>query len=322
MKKTVEEYAKLGAKHEVMDALRLLTLAYISQCGISRTDRTVAYVAGEAWYKRLLCMNQPLSKRAMEKPLVSMMPYFADEYQPEIYDKYDIIGLSEEDLQKYCQMALDEGQYDEATNEVLCWGIHHSKTIVYLHGFGSSGLSSTVEYLRKQLPTCNVLAPDIPVNPAEALPFLQKLCLNCCPDLIIGTSMGAMYAMQIYNYKRICVNPALWMSELTDILKPGTFEYFQPAQNGETHFTITEETIKQFRDMEAHMYDDLYENSRQNCWGFFGDKDTTVNCKDEFRSHFAPNIQIFHGGHRMTNAVLRDSIIPFAKKILQQRRTK
>ena len=107
------------------------------------------------------------------------------------------------------------------------------------------------------------------------------------------------------------------MSQLTDILKPGTFEFFQPNKNGETHFTITEDTIQQFRDMEAHMYDGFTEENCKNCWGFFGDEDTTVDCKEEFSSYFSPNIQMFHGGHRMTNAVLRDSIIPFAKSILQ-----
>ena len=34
--------------------------------------------------------------------------------------------------------------------------------------------------------------------------------------------MGAMYAMQLYDYNRICVSPALRLSELTDILKPET----------------------------------------------------------------------------------------------------
>jgi len=44
------------------------------------------------------------------------------------------------------------------------------KTIIYLHGYGSSGLSNTVSYLRKQMPDCEVIAPDIPVDPKEALP--------------------------------------------------------------------------------------------------------------------------------------------------------
>ena len=74
------------------------------------------------------------------------------------------------------------------------------KTITYLHGFGSSGQSGTVSHLRNLMPEYNVLAPDIPVNPAEALPFLKNYCETNHPDLIIGTSMGGMYAMQMHDY--------------------------------------------------------------------------------------------------------------------------
>ena len=168
------------------------------------------------------------------------------------------------------------------------------------------------------MPEYNVLAPDIPVNPAEALPFLNDYCEKYHPDLIIGTSMGAMYAMQLFDYRRICVNPALRMSQLTDILKPGTFEYFQPTLNGEKQFTITEDTIQQFRNMEAKMYEGLTDESRRWCWGFFGDEDTTVDCKQEFLSQFFPNVQMFHGGHRMTNKTLEKVILPFAKMLLEE----
>jgi predicted esterase YcpF (UPF0227 family) len=41
------------------------------------------------------------------------------------------------------------------------------KVIIYLHGYGSSGESSTVKHLRKIMTKYDVLAPDIPVNPAE-----------------------------------------------------------------------------------------------------------------------------------------------------------
>lgn len=190
------------------------------------------------------------------------------------------------------------------------------KVIIYLHGYGSSGESSTVKHLRRVMNKCDVLAPDIPVNPAEALPFLKDYCERHQPAVVIGTSMGAMYAMQMHNYNRICVNPALRMSELTDILKPGTFKYFQPTQDGKTHFTVTEDTIQQFRDMEAHMFDGVNSSNRLFCWGFFGDEDTTMNWREEFEQHFAPNVQMFHGGHRMNNKVLDEVIVPFVEDLL------
>ena len=66
--------------------------------------------------------------------------------------------------------------------------------ILYLHGYGSSGQSSTVEFLKKALPNDHITAPDIPVDPAEALPYLRNLCDDEHFDIIIGTSMGAQYA--------------------------------------------------------------------------------------------------------------------------------
>lgn len=194
------------------------------------------------------------------------------------------------------------------------------KTIVYLHGYASSGQSGTVKQLRTLMPDCTILAPDIPVNPKEALPFLEDFCKEKHADLIIGTSMGGMYAMQLVNHKRICVNPALRMSELTDILKVGTFEYFQSTEDGKTHFTITEDTVQQFRDMELHMFDKLTDESKRRCWGFFGDEDP-IAFRTEYFRHFFPNVQIFHGGHRMNNKILEKVILPFVSIVLNEEKT-
>lgn len=192
-----------------------------------------------------------------------------------------------------------------------------TKTIVYLHGYGSTGLSCTGEYLAKKLPQYRIITPDIPVDPAEALPFLKKYCEENCADLVIGTSMGAMYAMQMYDFHRICVNPALYMSQLTEVLKVGTHQYFIPTQTGETQFTITPEIIEHYREMESHLYDGLNEENRRRCWGFFGDEDNIVDWRQEFLKQFYPNVIDFHGGHRLNNAVLRDVIIPFVKMLLE-----
>ena len=77
------------------------------------------------------------------------------------------------------------------------------KTIVYFHGYGSSSQSNSAKCLTKNMPEFNVIAPDIPIDPAEALPFLKSYCAENKVDLIIGTSMGGMYAMQMADYSRI-----------------------------------------------------------------------------------------------------------------------
>lgn len=193
--------------------------------------------------------------------------------------------------------------------------IKQMKTIVYFHGYGSSSQSSTVKYLAKKMPEYSVFAPDIPIDPEEALLFLKNYCASHKADLIIGTSMGGMYAMQMTDYPRICVNPALHMSQLTGVLQVGTFERFQPTADGQTHFTITEDIIRHFHDMEQHLFDGISSENQSLCWGFFADGDTLVNCKAEFAEHFT-HVEDFHGEHRMNNQVIRDVIIPAAKRIL------
>jgi predicted esterase YcpF (UPF0227 family) len=45
------------------------------------------------------------------------------------------------------------------------------KKIMYVHGFASSGSSGTVERLHKFFPSTEIIAPDVPVNPLEAIIF-------------------------------------------------------------------------------------------------------------------------------------------------------
>ena len=69
-------------------------------------------------------------------------------------------------------------------------------TVLYLHGFASSGATGTATSMRNALYPhgVQVVAPDIPVMPAEAMPFLRQQITDLHPDLVVATSMGAMYA--------------------------------------------------------------------------------------------------------------------------------
>ena len=59
------------------------------------------------------------------------------------------------------------------------------KTVLYVHGFGSSGQSGTVTRLRTVMPNARVLAPDLPVDPNEAIALLHTICQEEKPDLIL-----------------------------------------------------------------------------------------------------------------------------------------
>ena len=106
-----------------MDALKLLTQAYINQCGISLGCRTIVYDAAESWQERLAWMDLPLSEMARKESLVCVMPFITSEYDPEEYDKYDITGMDKKELLDGCKQIIQEEIFDEATTEVLCWGL-------------------------------------------------------------------------------------------------------------------------------------------------------------------------------------------------------
>lgn len=186
--------------------------------------------------------------------------------------------------------------------------------LIYFHGFGSSGEGSTAKTLQELLKDWKVLAPDIPVDPAEALPFLKELCKTERPDFIVGTSMGGLYAQQMRGFKRICVNPAFDLSKHKDILFEGTYEFFNPRANGETTFVITKEIISHFSEMEARQFDGITEDEREKVYGLFADNDTTVNCEDLFLQHYK-NVVHFHGEHRLNRQVVEEVLVPLIQSM-------
>lgn len=187
--------------------------------------------------------------------------------------------------------------------------------IVYLHGFGSSGTSGTVQLLRQLLPEVDIVAPDIPVDPAEALPFLKSYCETEKPDLIIGTSMGGMYAQQLRDYKRICVNPAFNMSTMSKVLKTGEHKFFNRRQDNQKTFKITRDIIQHHNQIERQQFKNITDEQRQTCWGFFGINDPMVNTYDVFKKHY-PNAIKFDGEHRLNEKVLKKYVLPLVKEIL------
>lgn len=123
MERRIKNLSKRGAEADVMEALLLLTRAYIQECGISMGNRTVVYNAADAWQERLAWLDLPLSAIARKESFVKIMPYITDEYNPEEYDEYDIVGMDNDELLRCCSEIVHEKEFDEKTLEVMCWGI-------------------------------------------------------------------------------------------------------------------------------------------------------------------------------------------------------
>lgn len=189
--------------------------------------------------------------------------------------------------------------------------------LVYFHGFGSSHASGTVETLRRELPNDEVVAPDIPVDPMEALPYLKDLCEKEQPDLILGTSMGGMYAQQMRGFTRILVNPAFTMSTNSKVLKTGEYHFFNGRYDGTKTFKITKEIIQHFNQMERQQFKNITAEEKENCWCLVGLHDTTItNAESLFKKNYlADHVIRFDGEHQLTEKVIKKAVIPLVRKL-------
>lgn len=124
-KELFEKYASEGEGMDNMEALNLLTKAYIKECGISLGMRTLVYTAGEMWlYGRLFqSPDCPFTKEQKSLPFKQLMPLLCSEYDPEYHDQWDIWGFDYNFFKRNCYMAIRKQMYDEPTLRALCWGI-------------------------------------------------------------------------------------------------------------------------------------------------------------------------------------------------------
>ena len=190
------------------------------------------------------------------------------------------------------------------------------KKILYVHGFSSSGQSGTVVKIREMLPGATVVAPDLPLHPAEAMDLLHHTCETENPDLIIGTSMGGMYAEMLYGYDRILVNPAFQMGDT--MLKHGMLgknTFLNPRQDGVQEFIVTKALVEEYKEITAKCFAGVTEEeSRDRVYGLFGDEDPVVHTRDLFSQHYRNAIS-FHGEHRMNDKILLHSVLPVVQWI-------
>ena len=140
--------------------------------------------------------------------------------------------------------------------------------------------------------------------------------MNEVPDVVVGTSMGGMYAQQMRGYNRICVNPAFEMSKKSEMLTVGTHEYFKPRKDGTAHFEITSEIICHHAEMEKHQFDGITEEDRKQVWGMFADNDQQVNGESLFLQYYYKVIH-FSGEHRMDDKVIKDVLVPLIRSIVK-----
>ena len=192
------------------------------------------------------------------------------------------------------------------------------KKILFLHGFYASGQCVPAVALKEAFEgEADVITPDLPMHPKEAVSFIRGLIDSEKPDLLIGNSCGSFYAQMVAPVVGI---PALLGNphfQMTEFLKQriGEHQYKSPRKDGKQNFVIDETLIKEFAEMEAIQFSKCNPDLKDRIWGLFGEKDTLAHFEPIFLRHYNKSFH-FPGGHTPTADEVRNWYVPLAKKLL------
>ena len=192
------------------------------------------------------------------------------------------------------------------------------KKILFLHGFFASGQCVPAQALRESFKgRAEVLTPDLPIHPKEALRVIQELTDREKPDLLIGNSCGSFYAQMVAPVVGI---PALLGNphfQMTEFLKQriGEHQYKSPRKDGNQNFIIDESLIEEFAELEAKQFDCCTPSSKDRIWGLFGEQDTLAHFEPLFLEHYSQSFH-FPGGHTPTAEEVRTWYVPLAEEML------
>ena len=174
--------------------------------------------------------------------------------------------------------------------------------ILFLHGFYASGQCVPALALKEAFEgRAEVVSPDLPLHPNEALSFIRSVIDREQPDVLVGNSCGSFYAQMlvpVVGLPALLGNPHF---KMTEFLQPrlGDQQYKSPRSNGNQHFVITEQLIDEFSELESHQFDAYNPKFKDNVYGMFGEHDTLAHFEPLFRQYYTHALH-FPGAHTPT----------------------
>ena len=193
------------------------------------------------------------------------------------------------------------------------------RKILFLHGFFASGQCVPAMALRDTFKgRAEVITPDLPMHPKEAISFIRDLIEKEKPDLLVGNSCGSFYAQMLATAQGI---PALLGNpyfKMTEFLREriGKHQYKSPRKDGKQDFTIDEALIEEFAEVEATQFDSWNPRYKDRIWGIFGEQDTLAHFEPLFLEHYERSFH-FPGGHTPTAEEVRTWYVPLAEQMLK-----
>lgn len=180
------------------------------------------------------------------------------------------------------------------------------RKILYLHGFQSSKQSNTIKYFEENLINHEFYSLDLPHKPEEAIKLIDKTIKELGIDILIGTSLGGLYAYN-FDIPKICINPGFEFN-----IKTGTYQYFNEREDGEVQFDIEQSDVDYLTDLvnsykTREPFHELYHMS----FILIGKQDTyiTYDHLDEFINEY-DKVVYADFEHRLPKDIAYDYVFP------------
>jgi len=183
--------------------------------------------------------------------------------------------------------------------------------VLFIHGLASSGSYKMANSLRILLKPCQVISPDVPIDPTEALELLRTICEKESPDLVVGLSLGGFWAQKLRGYRKILVNPDFHVSHLLRTMK-GERQYLSPRVDGATSFIITDEICDAYESLEKTEFDQITPDEIALTRGMFASDDEVVRQGDEFELYYPGRGIRYPGRHLPVFPELKKYLVPIA----------
>ncbi len=194
------------------------------------------------------------------------------------------------------------------------------KKILFLHGFYASGQCEPALALTEAFRgRAEVLTPDLPLHPQQALESIKGLCETEHPDVLVGNSCGSFYGQMVAAEEGISALLGNPYFRMTEFLRPrmGRQQYKSSRRDGRQDFVIDEQLISEFAVLEAHQFDGCAEDGKERIWGLFGEQDTLAHFEPLFLEHYATSYH-FPGGHTPTADEVARWYVPLVEQLLSK----
>ena len=184
--------------------------------------------------------------------------------------------------------------------------------ILFLHGFFASGSCIPAQTLKQAfVGKAEVLTPDLPLHPKKALAFIENICQQEKPCVLVGNSNGAFLAQiaaSRLGLPALLGNPYLEMTRfLTERIGP--HEYKSPRVDRHQHFIIDQSLIEEFAEVQVHQWD-AYRPELD----IFGENDHLAHFEPLFLQHYTHTYH-FPGAHTPTAEEVREYYVPLVEKL-------